>query len=99
MLIEAGIDCLNPIEPAAGMELKKVKEQHGKKISLWGNIDCSELLTFKKPIDVKNAVRQCIEDGATGGGYILASSNTIHSAVPAENFVSMIEACREYGKY
>ena len=99
MLIEADIDCLNPIEPAAGMELKKVKEQYGKKISLWGNVDCSELLTFKKPKDVRNAVKKCIQDAAPGGGYILASSNTIHSAVPAENFVAMVDACREYGKY
>lgn len=99
MLIEAGIDCLNPIEPAAGMNLRDVKNKYGKKISLWGNVDCSHLLTFGNPSEVRKATRECIADAAHGGGYILSSSNTIHSQVPAENFVAMVETCREFGNY
>ena len=49
ILVDMGIDCLNPIEPAAGMNLGEVKRKYGKQISLWGNVDCAELLTFKKP--------------------------------------------------
>lgn len=98
-LIDAGIDCLNPIEPAAGMDLGEVKRMYGKRISLWGNVDCAELLTFKTPAEVRAATERCIADGAPGGGYILSSSNTIHSAVPAENFKAMVDTCRALGTY
>jgi uroporphyrinogen decarboxylase len=98
MLIDAGVDCLNPIEPSAGMRLEEVKKKYGGQISLWGNVDCTELLTFKKPLDVREATKRCIAEAAPGGGYILSSSNTIHSAVPAENFQAMVETCRACGR-
>ena len=99
LLVDQGIDCLNPIEPAAGMDLGVVKEKIGDKVALWGNVDCAELLTFGTPEEVRAATIDCIKKGAPGGGYILSSSNTIHSAVPPENFLAMVETCREFGKY
>jgi uroporphyrinogen decarboxylase len=48
---------------------------------------------------VREAVRQAIADAASGGGYILMSSNSIHSSCKPENFVAMIRACHEFGKY
>ena len=30
LLIDAGIDCLHPIDPLAGMDLEKVKNNYGK---------------------------------------------------------------------
>jgi uroporphyrinogen decarboxylase len=99
LLVEQGIDCLNPMEPAAGMDIGEVKQRIGKKVALWGNVDCSDLLTFRKPEDVRKATRECIRQAAPGGGYILSSSNVIHSAVPPENFLAMVEAGREFGCY
>ena len=34
-----------------------------------------------------------------GGGLICMSSNSIHSGVKPENYVAMVKAIREYGKY
>ncbi len=99
LLVEQKIDCLNPIEPAAGMEMKVVKEKIGNKVALWGNIDCAHLLTFGTPDEVREATIKCIKDGAPGGGFILSSSNTIHESVPKENFLMMIKTAREYGRY
>ena len=99
LLVEQGIDCLNPIEPAAGMDIGKVKKLIGHKVALWGNIDCSRLLTFGTPNDVRKATIECIKDASSGGGHIISSSNTIHDSVPAENFVTMVQTARRYGKY
>jgi uroporphyrinogen decarboxylase len=44
-------------------------------------------------------VRQAIADAGEGGGYILTSSNSIHSSVKPENFVAMARAGREFGAY
>jgi uroporphyrinogen decarboxylase len=99
LLVEQKIDCLNPIEPAAGMDLGVVKKLIGDKVSLWGNVDCAHLLTFGTPEQVREATIQCIKDAAPNGGYILSSSNTIHEAVPPENFLMMNKTVREFGKY
>jgi len=44
-------------------------------------------------------VKRCIKQAALGGGYICMSSNSIHSAVKPENYVEMVKAIRDYGKY
>ena len=99
LLVDEGIDAINPIEPAAGMDIGAVKEKYGNRIALIGNIDCSHLLTFGKPGEIREAVKECIRKASSGGGHILSSSNSIHAGVPPENFIAMVEAAREFGRY
>lgn len=97
--IESGIDCLDPIDPGAGYTLGKMKARHGGKICLKGNVDCTGALCTGTADDVAAEVRQCISEGAPGGGLILSSSNTIHRGVKPANFRAMVEAARRFGKY
>lgn len=99
MLVESGADGLNPIEPSAGMDIGEVKKRYGNRICLVGNIDCGHLLSRGTPEDVRRAVKACLEAAAPGGGFILSSSNSIHSSVRPENYLAMIEAAREFGDY
>ena len=69
------------------------------KVCITGNIDCGQLLPHGTPEQVREAVRQAIADAAFGGGYILTSSNSIHSSCHPQNFVAMVRACHEFGKY
>jgi len=93
MIVAAGPDGINPIEPVAGMALKTVKGLYGRKVCITGNIDCAHLLPHGTAGEVRAAVRQAIEDAAAGGGYILTSSNSIHSSCRPENLVAMVRAC------
>ncbi len=97
MLVSAGPDGLNPIEPVAGMELRKVKQLVGDRVCLVGNIDCGQLLPYGTEEQVHEAVRQAILDAAPGGGYIVSSSNSIHSSCDPRNLVAMVEAVKRYG--
>jgi uroporphyrinogen decarboxylase len=99
MLLATGYDGLNPLEPQADMDLKRVKTHCGDKICLLGNIDCLELLPDGTPEQVDAAVKQAIEDAAAGGGYIVCSSNSLHPAVNPENCIAMFEATKKYGHY
>lgn len=99
ILIDAGYDAIHPIDPVAGMDLGEAKVKYGDKICLMGNIDCSHLLTWGTPVEVRAAVRKCIQHAGKGGGYVCTSSNIIHSGVKPENYVAMVETIREYGKY
>lgn len=94
-----GPDAINPIEPVAGMDLATVKRLVGDRMALVGNVDCGKLLSHGSPGEVREAVRQCIADAGPGGGYLLSSSNSIHSSVKPENLVAMVEAGLEFGAY
>ncbi len=98
-LVEMGYDGLNPLEPQAGMDLKRVKEHCGDRLCLLGNIDCGELLSSGMEEEVEAAVTQAIQDGAPGGGYVLCSSNSIHPGGKADNFLAMVRAAKEHGIY
>ena len=99
MIIDTGIDALDPIEPIAGMDIGLVKEKYGDRIAIIGNIDCTELLTHGSEDDVMEAVKETIAKAGVGGGYILASSNSIHPGVEPKNYKAMVKAARAYGKY
>jgi len=99
MILSAGPDGINPIEPVAGMDLQTTRHKVGKRVCLVGNIDCAHLLPFGAPAQVRDAVRQAIADAGAEGAFILSSSNSIHSSVRPENFVAMVRACREFGEY
>ncbi len=98
-IASCGPDALHSIEPSAGMDLATTKGLVGDRMALIGNVDCGELLTRGTPDQVREAVRQCIRDAAPGGGYLLASSNSIHVGVKPENLLAMVEARLEFGEY
>ncbi len=99
LIIETGVDGIHPIDPLAGMDLGEAKARYGDKICLMGNVDCGALLSWGTKEEVREAVKNCIKQAGNGGSYICMSSNGIHGAVDPENYVEMIKAIREYGKY
>ncbi len=98
-ILDTGYDGINPLEPQAGMHIKKMKAFCGDKICLLGNIDCVDLLPSGTPDQVETAVIQAIADGGAGGGLIICSSNSLHPGVNPENCIAMFQAVRKHGKY
>lgn len=97
-MIEAGIKGIHPIEPGT-MDLKDVKERYGSKVCILGNVDCRHILPFGSEQAVRRDVRRSIDAAAKGGGYVLASSNSIHANCKVENVYTMVDEARRYGKY
>jgi uroporphyrinogen decarboxylase len=98
-IVDSGIDCLDPIDPVAGMQISEVKSKYGDRISLKGNVDCAETLTFGTKEQVIEETKKCLMDGAPGYGFILSSGNSIHSGVKPENYIAMLETLQKYGNY
>ena len=99
MIVETGIDAINPLEPPAGMDIGYVKHHYGDRVAIIGNIDCGQLLSEAPAEEVRRVTRETIKIAAPGGGYCLSSSNSIHSSVKPENFLAMVETLREFGEY
>ncbi len=98
-IVGAGINALHPIDPSAEMDIGEIKKNYGDRICLIGNVDCAHTLTFGSTEEVKQATKEVIRRAGTGGGLITSSSNSIHKAVPPENYLEMVKTIRDYGKY
>ena len=98
-LVDAGIDAIHPIERAAGMSLKTMKEKYGDKITLIGNVDSKTVLQYGSFDEIRDQVSQCLGVAAPSGGYILASDHSIHEGIPSANAKFMFKIARKYGGY
>ena len=98
LIVDTGAEAFNPIEPVANMDIGEVKRKYGQRVCLVGNIDCGELLSHGTVAEVDATVARCIRDAA-GGGFMLSSSNSIHSKVKPENYLAMVRTTQEYGTY
>ncbi|MBI4517947.1 MAG: hypothetical protein HY699_19250 [Deltaproteobacteria bacterium] len=96
--VEWGFDGLLTMEPTAGMDLAKVREQVGHKLALVGNLDVSHLLVKGTREEVEGAVKQAIRAAARGGGYILSAAHA-HPFVDATRLEWMVDAAHRWGKY
>jgi len=95
LMVDAGIDAIDPLEPIASMDIGEVKRAYGDRLALCGNVDCGELLSRGTPEQVVEAVKETIAKASPGGGHVLASSNSIHPAVRPENYRAMLDAAGE----
>jgi hypothetical protein len=88
-LVAAGIDGLNPIEVLAGMDVGEIHRRHPH-LFMAGGIDVSQLLPFGTPQQVRDAVRQAIDDAE--GRILIGSSTELNEEVPLANFLALREA-------
>ncbi|TFG15917.1 MAG: hypothetical protein EU535_00745 [Promethearchaeota archaeon] len=97
-MADAGLNCIQSLEPAAGVDLELLKRNLGDRITFMDGIDSSDILNFGKPKDVEEEVKRCIKAAATGGGYFIGPSHNILNA-PWENVLALRAAIEKYRKY
>jgi hypothetical protein len=97
-------DALEPIEPPphGDISLGEVKRKVGNKMCLIGNVEACDLShCSEKEIDQK--VKEAIEDGSEGGGFILCPTSVLVlsklTRQQEANFLQFIESGLKYGKY
>ena len=97
-LIEAGLDIIQPVQTTAqGMDLKRLKQEFGHDICLWGGgCDTQHVLPSQSPEAVASDVRHRVGILAPGGGFVFQQIHNIMADVPPENIVAMLDAvnCR-----
>jgi hypothetical protein len=88
-LVAAGIDGLNPIEVAADMSVRAVRERYPQ-LFLTGGVDVSQLLPLGTPDQVRAACRENIQ-ATQGLGYFLGSTTELMWQIPLANMLAMFE--------
>jgi len=94
LIVEAGIDILNPVGPSDNMNLKELKAKYGDKITLMGGI--SKFIGGMNREELDKHLKKVIETGISGGGFILMSEGGIPSSMSNEDFKFFFDRMRKY---
>jgi len=96
MLIDAGIDGLNPLERRANMDILEIRKRYPDLI-LIGGVDNTDTLV-NGPVDRIAAEAKSIIDAGRDGGIVIGT-HSIGPDVPLEHFVAYHETCLTYGNF
>ncbi len=92
--IEAGVQCYQSLQTIPDMAIEGLKRDFGEHLAFWGGIALEVLLTGT-PDDCRKNVREAMQKGAPGGGFILGPSHSIAKGTPYDNFMAVLD---EYNK-
>ena len=97
-LIEAGVDCLQPLEAKANMDVRELKAEYGDRLAFMGNIDTRKMAD-PDPRVIEEEIRTKLEVAKQGGGYIYHSDHSIAPGVRWETYQYLMQLVDEYGRY
>ena len=95
MLIEAGIDGINPVEPRAGLNIAVLKRKYGTKLSFIGGMCNSRVLPGGTRSEIENQAVEIIEAARDGG--VIIGAHSIGPDIPVRNYVFYHETVMEKG--
>lgn len=96
LLVEAGLDILNPIGPTDNMDLKHLKEMYGDTLCLQGGL--SKEIGLMTISELREHLKDRIRVGSPGGGFILSSEGGIPSEMRIECFRGFLQLSKKYRK-
>jgi uroporphyrinogen decarboxylase len=97
MVIEAGIDGINPVEPKAGMHILELKKKYGDKLSYIGGVDNAFVLPSGDKEKIKRHILPILETGKEGG--IVIGTHSIGPDISVETYDFYHSLVRKYGDY
>lgn len=75
--------------------MARLRQTCGDRVTLYGNVDCGNILSFGSTEEVRAHTISCLETGIGDGGHILCASNAITASVPLENYLAVVNAYRD----
>ena len=82
--LDAGVNCMHPMEPAANMDIVKIREQYRKKLAFYGGIDKHVIRRSKEEIVAELEYK--IPPMVAGGACVLALDHRIPNGTPLKNY-------------
>jgi uroporphyrinogen decarboxylase len=98
MAVEAGFVGIHGLDPMAAMDLSTIKREFGRDLVLVGNVDV-RVLCASDLADVRAEVDRCLRQGAPGGGFMIATCNSIFEGMNPSAVAEMFRYQGEVGLY
>jgi hypothetical protein len=96
MLVDAGIDGLNPLERRAGMDIVTIRKKFPRLI-LTGGMDNTDTLIHGPESRIVAEAKEIIDLGREGG--VIIGTHSISPEIPLDYFAAYDETCRTYGNF
>ena len=98
LFIEAGFDCLQPLEVKAGNDLVALKQQYGDRLAFMGGIDV-RAMAHPDPAVIENEIATKVPVAKQGGGYIFHSDHSVPDNVSFAQYCRVMELVAHYGQF
>ena len=96
--IEAGFDCIQPLEVKAGNDLIALKKQYGDRLAFMGGIDVRAMCD-PDPTVIEREIATKIPIAKDSGGYIYHSDHSVPDNVSFQQYRRVMELVEQYGRY
>lgn len=97
LLVEAGFEGFNPLEPRCGFDLVKLREKYGRKIVFCGGVCNTRILPRGDKKAIEAHVMPLIELGRDGG--LIIGQASISSDVAPETYDYYMSLVKKHGAY
>lgn len=95
-IIDTGFQGVQGLDPTAGMDIGRIKQQYGQRICLMGNLDLSCLFSSNDE-ELEEEVARIISSGAAGGGFIFSTAGGLMEQVSLERLEKLSDFIIRYG--
>jgi uroporphyrinogen-III decarboxylase len=82
--LEAGVNCMHPMEPAANMDIVQIRQRYGTQLAFYGGLDKHVLRKSKQ--DIVDELEYKIPLMLETGGCVLALDHRIPNGTPLESY-------------
>jgi uroporphyrinogen decarboxylase len=96
--IDAGFDCLQPLEVKAGMDLVDLKRRYGDRMAFMGGIDV-RCMCDPDPAVIEREIADKFAVAMQGSGYLYHSDHSVPDDISFEQYKRVIDLVRKYGRY
>jgi len=98
LYVQAGFDCLQPLEAKANMDIRRLCPKYGKNLALFGNIDAMVMATNDRA-RIEQEIASKLDAGKLTKGYIYHSDHSVPPSVSWDTYKAVMELVEKYGKY
>ena len=95
-LVEAGIDCIGPLDPLGHFTCRQAREAVGTDVGLMGGVHTLSFVDGT-PEELMEESRGCIEGAGEDGGFILGSGCALPRNSKRENLLALRKAAERFG--
>jgi hypothetical protein len=91
--LDAGINCMYPMEPAAGMDIVQVRRTYGQRLALMGGLDKHVLRRSRE--EIRRELEYKLQPLMRQGGMVFGLDHRIPNGTPLENYRYYVRTARE----
>jgi uroporphyrinogen decarboxylase len=98
LYLQAGFDCLQPLEAKASMDIRQLCPKYGDRIAFFGNVDVMVMVTNDLE-KIEAEVSAKVEAGKATRGYAYHSDHSVPPSVSWSTYQAIIKMVEKYGRY